>query len=537
MKPLILLTFCATRLLAFTPDVVLDSSDAATLELAPPSAWTSDTVTASAFRGAAKLLNNTVPSATQYARFHTQLPKSGPWQVFVWNNGRAGFAHAAQVSITHGDAAPTPVFMDQTVSLGQWVLAGTFWFDATKEAEVRLDHNDTGLLSANAVRFSYVEPSIVASGAAYIPSLTAWPNVTDSSAYSQSVRRANLSSGTATFLPAIPAAGSYEVSLWLPRRAGTWVPAGGTAATTFQVEITHRGILTSLTVPITDRGANEGGWVQVGTVPLLFDATPATGSSLNKIVIKTNGSTGQYVPADIVRLSKIGTYAIYMDEDDPIGPPGVTLGTLLADWFTPAVWSTARTTRAWAYYQYLPYGPRVAQATTSTLHTATYTPALPELGLYDTYLWYPYSSTNASNPLLTIHSALGDVTRTLNQTQNTGQWTHVGRYILDPTDTTLTLSTNGYQPGKYILADSVLFLRDGEELDSDGDGLPDWREVLLGTSSATTDVNGDGRPDGWDTDGDGMSDYDEWRLGRNPLKAASSGTGIIAMKLYTPTTR
>ncbi|MFO7537491.1 MAG: hypothetical protein R6X32_05470 [Chloroflexota bacterium] len=45
--------------------------------------------------------------------------------------------------------------------------------------------------------------------------------------------------------------------------------------------------------------------------------------------------------------------------------------------------------------------------------------------------------------------------------------------------------------------------------DSDGDGLTDYEEILLGTSSATTDIDGDGVFDGVDTDGDGISDYDE----------------------------
>ncbi len=44
-------------------------------------------------------------------------------------------------------------------------------------------------------------------------------------------------------------------------------------------------------------------------------------------------------------------------------------------------------------------------------------------------------------------------------------------------------------------------------LDSDGDGLMDWEELLWGTD-----------PFNPDTDGDGTSDYDEIRMGRDPLK-------------------
>lgn len=47
--------------------------------------------------------------------------------------------------------------------------------------------------------------------------------------------------------------------------------------------------------------------------------------------------------------------------------------------------------------------------------------------------------------------------------------------------------------------------------DRDEDGLTDYQEILLGTSSSLVDSDGDGIPDGWDTDGDGISDGDEVR--------------------------
>lgn len=45
--------------------------------------------------------------------------------------------------------------------------------------------------------------------------------------------------------------------------------------------------------------------------------------------------------------------------------------------------------------------------------------------------------------------------------------------------------------------------------DTDGDGLTDYQETLLGTSSEPADRNLDGIPDGYDTDMDGVSDFDE----------------------------
>ncbi len=78
--------------------------------------------------------------------------------------------------------------------------------------------------------------------------------------------------------------------------------------------------------------------------------------------------------------------------------------------------------------------------------------------------------------------------------------------------------------------------------DSDGDGLTDAEERALGTSSATTDYDLDGRPDGWDTDGDGLSDAVEvagfamggktWYL--DPLSADTNGDGLADLLEWGP---
>jgi hypothetical protein len=101
----------------------------------------------------------------------------------------------------------------------------------------------------------------------------------------------------------------------------------------------------------------------------------------------------------------------------------------------------------------------------------------------------------------------------------------------------LLISSGAGSGANNIYADGVLFLRDTEETDLDGDGLPDWKEIVLGTSTSLIDANGDGIIDGWDTDGDGMSDGDEYRLGRNPRARAGNGVNIITLNVHTPTIR
>ena len=87
-------------------------------------------------------------------------------------------------------------------------------------------------------------------------------------------------------------------------------------------------------------------------------------------------------------------------------------------------------------------------------------------------------------------------------------------------------------------------------LDSDGDGLPDYLEAIIGSDPYNADTDGDGLPDGyevystqtnptlWDTEGDGVCDanrdtdydkitnIDEYRLGTRPDLADTDGDGL-----------
>ncbi len=77
------------------------------------------------------------------------------------------------------------------------------------------------------------------------------------------------------------------------------------------------------------------------------------------------------------------------------------------------------------------------------------------------------------------------------------------------------------------------------EGDSDGDGLSDTQEAVLGTNPNNPDTDGDGLSDGDevliystnprnpDTDADGLTDYEEIMVhGTNPLLADTDGDGI-----------
>ncbi len=83
----------------------------------------------------------------------------------------------------------------------------------------------------------------------------------------------------------------------------------------------------------------------------------------------------------------------------------------------------------------------------------------------------------------------------------------------------LTILLNYWKPSttKYInndLASATDTVPAFINIDSDKDGLPDWKEGLYGTDPKKTD-----------TDGDGTSDFDEISLNRDPLKANTTSNG------------
>lgn len=89
-----------------------------------------------------------------------------------------------------------------------------------------------------------------------------------------------------------------------------------------------------------------------------------------------------------------------------------------------------------------------------------------------------------------------------------------------------TSSEEIIEPGTGECPDGVC--PSGDTLDTDGDGLFDWEEIIIGSDINNPDTDGDGLLDGEeiiygtdvlnpDTDGDGYLDGDEVRSGYNPL--------------------
>jgi hypothetical protein len=508
--PFLFCTFISCQVFAFDTDVVIDNADASGIEFLPNTAWVADTATTNSFRGTGKITTSSVANSLEYARFYTPLPATGLWKVFLWRNGRStGTPDEATVRITHAEPTPSDVRFSGSGTVGEWVLAGVYWFDSSKQAEVKVIHDDTGLLAVDAVRFSYAEAETVldssSSGSVtFSPNTAAWPIVSELSANEQSYRRSNTVGATVTFTPTLPTPGAYEVSIWFPQ-------SGLTTATSVSVDVVHQGTTSSFSVSLPSTGFNEGKWVQVGTTPFLFDAGP---NSNNKVVVKTGPNGSDYVPADAVRFAKTGAYSVLLDNDagapnPPTDPGGVAPNPNPGNW---QVIADAPAVRPWSAHKWIAVGPDSRRALGSGNDSMVYTPDLPEIGLYDAYIWYPFTNNSANNSIVSVVDALSQTTSlTINQMQNTAQWRHVGRYVLDPANATLTLQTP--QTGTlYTIADAALFIRTSEDVDGDGDGMLDnWEAYWFHTLGR----NGTG-----DYDGDGILDAAERAANYDPANPA-----------------
>ena len=91
--------------------------------------------------------------------------------------------------------------------------------------------------------------------------------------------------------------------------------------------------------------------------------------------------------------------------------------------------------------------------------TATFTPDLPEAGVYDVFMWVPGGASwawSAAAPV-TVNYDGGSDSMTINQEEDTAQWNWIGRYTFAAgTGGSLVLSGEDLS-GEWSVADAVKF--------------------------------------------------------------------------------
>ncbi len=144
-------------------------------------------------------------------------------------------------------------------------------------------------------------------------------------------------------------------------------------------------------------------------------------------------------------------------------------------------------------------------------------PVLTNAGSYEVFLRWTSSGNRATNTPVNIHtrSNVPATLVTVNQQANGAQWNKLGVFDFDPAFARVIVA-NSNTTG-YVIADAVMFVDASSTValgDRDTDGLPDWWErwYFLSEVGAARDV---------DSDGDGMSNYQEYLVGTDPLNFSS----------------
>ncbi len=129
------------------------------------------------------------------------------------------------------------------------------------------------------------------------------------------------------------------------------------------------------------------------------------------------------------------------------------------------------------------YRVRLVSTTGGAEATWSFNP--PGAGIYSVYCWYTGGSNRSTDARYIVHHRGGDTVVIQNQQRDGFTWKHLGQFYFDPADPAgfraVTLTNQGSDPTKYVIADAVRFgggmgsIADGGSIS----GRPRWEESGL----------------------------------------------------------
>ncbi|WP_141501680.1 OmpL47-type beta-barrel domain-containing protein [Paenibacillus luteus] len=105
-------------------------------------------------------------------------------------------------------------------------------------------------------------------------------------------------------------------------------------------------------------------------------------------------------------------------------------------------------------------GNFAVNTTKSGSSTATYTPNIPQTGMYDVYEWH-HRTTGTTDAPFTILNATGSEEVIVDQSQNSAKWNKIGSFPFMQGSTGSVIITNRFHTSNFILADGIRFVRTG----------------------------------------------------------------------------
>jgi subtilisin family serine protease len=400
----------------------------------------------------------------------------GTYEVHAWWKVPTGGASNSKYVVSFGDGRNSQSTVNQTVNGMRWNSLGRYYFAAGDTPSVVLSDNANGVVSADGVKFVWINgeiSSIVDNDADadtnpdgqgnpdYFGWSGAWNSRVNYPGYIGADFRmiAAGSGGWAKWVLPISEAGNYELY-------ARWA-SNTDRSSSAQYEIRHKGLANPEYV-VVDQKFNGGVWNYMGR----FDFDTATESSV----------TLRQSPAGVVIADAI----LFMRTDEALP---IILDNSYYE--TPAGY-------AWQYGFSIPtsllpgyWGMNYVQAAPGNGSEANWAPKIGVKGNYDIYARWTAAADRSPNVTYRIQPDAGQSVDVIkNQTGNGGKWVSLGRYYLpEGSGSKVTL----YPPatgGTVTVADAVRFDYTATPLPiiiDNADVTPlDYLSVVSGTWTAVT---------------------------------------------------
>jgi RHS repeat-associated protein len=199
----------------------------------------------------------------------------------------------------------------------------------------------------------------------------------------------------------------------------------------------------------------DNGWVRTSTDPwdivTSYDYNPL-GKQTTRTVTSAGGSSSRTMTWDYYPDGKLKSRS---DNGVPVGSHVALVDNSdVANTETAGTWATATAGAGFTGYDY-----RSAPAGTGAAKF-TWKPIIPQDGTYEVFVRYPSGTTGAATAAqFTVDTGTAQTVRTVNQTQNAGQWVSLGRYDL-AAGNAAKVWVSDQASGGTVLADAVKLVRD-----------------------------------------------------------------------------
>jgi len=410
------------------------------------------------------------------ATWTPSLTNAGSYEVYVWYSGsRYGNRGMAQYSVNHnGD--PETIIVDQNEGSGTWVSLGVFEFDAGNSGNVTLLCDFDGgesVVIADAVKFVAVDNTTsdfrdtFNSDSILDYNIVTWGTGADF-VYDSEGLRAEVQTGNDNGLKfdhTVPASseGSFSID-FMPTmkysRGALLVRLEQDENTYYQIKNTDgegSGKVSKYVNGVEVASALfRNGYVQDTNykISVTFSPSETTVKAFGNVVVMQDDTTPISVNSFSVKTWQQDAYFdnIMYDKSKPVSTKEIIVDNLGTGFSTTGTWAESIANDEYA-------GSSLYSRTLNS--SATWTPALPDAGLYEVYVWYSGSihGNRDTQAQYTVNYSGGSQTVSINQNQGSGAWVSLGVFKFDAGNSSNVTLLCGLDGGEsVVIADAVKFV-------------------------------------------------------------------------------